>query len=250
MIIDKDKFIKSYNKIVKGLNSDSSNIIFLYTSEFENDNFENLLDLDNNIFKNYIMWIRKSKKFKFLSLGCTQECNLSNQNKIQFNSMVETLIKNSISMNLSDQKNIPMFIGGQNFNIKINNSKLWEDVPIAKYLVPKILLMKDNKKITITHFFKLSQNAQKIINTIELHHNYLLDKIKSNENNEVKEIKAEPVSQVLDSTGAGDLYAAGFLFGMTRQKNYIECGRLASIASAETISHFGARPQVKLSSLI
>ena len=69
-------------------------------------------------------------------------------------------------------------------------------------------------------------------------------------NNEVKEIKAEPVSQVLDSTGAGDLYAAGFLFGMTRQKNYIECGRLASIASAETISHFGARPQVKLSSLI
>ena len=94
MIIDKDKFIKSYNKIVKSINSDSSNMIFSYTSEFENDNFENLLDSDNNIFKNYIMWIRKSKKFKFLSLGSTQECNLSNQNKIQFNSMVETLIKN------------------------------------------------------------------------------------------------------------------------------------------------------------
>jgi len=188
MIIDKDKFIKSYNKIVKSLNSDSSNMIFSYTSEFENDNFENLLDSDNNIFKNYIMWIRKSKKFKFLSLGSIQECNLSNQNKIQFNSMVETLIKNSISINLSDQKNIPMFIGGQNFNIKINNSKLWEDVPIAKYLVPKILLMKDNKKITITHFFKLTQDAQKIINTIKLNHNYLLDKIKSNENNHVEKI--------------------------------------------------------------
>ena len=67
---------------------------------------------------------------------------------------------------------------------------------------------------------------------------------------EVKEIKAEPVSQIIDSTGAGDLYAAGFLFGMTRQKNYIECAHLGSIAAAEIISHFGARPQLKLSSLI
>ena len=188
MVIDKDKFIKSYNKIVKSLKSDSSDMIFSYTSEFENENFENLLGADNNIFKNHIMWIRKSKKFKFLSLGTTQECKLLNQNKVQFNSIVEVLIKNSISMNLSDQKNIPMFIGGQNFNIKINNSKLWEDVPIAKYLVPEILLMKDNEKITITHFFRLIQDAQKIINTIELNHNYLLDKIKLNENNEVEKI--------------------------------------------------------------
>ena len=58
MIIDKDKFIKSYNKIVKGLNSDSSNIIFLYTSEFENDNFENLLDSDNNIFNERLALLR------------------------------------------------------------------------------------------------------------------------------------------------------------------------------------------------
>ena len=69
-------------------------------------------------------------------------------------------------------------------------------------------------------------------------------------NGEVKEIKAEPVAQVVDATGAGDLYAAGFLYGITHYKNYEECGRLASIASAEIISHFGARPQVKLSSLI
>ena len=69
-------------------------------------------------------------------------------------------------------------------------------------------------------------------------------------NNEVIEITAEPVKKVIDTTGAGDLYAAGFLYGLTHQKNYQESGHLASIASAEVISHFGARPKVKLSSLI
>ena len=69
-------------------------------------------------------------------------------------------------------------------------------------------------------------------------------------NNEVIEITTEPVKKVVDTTGAGDLYAAGFLYGLTHQKNYQESGHLASIASAEVISHFGARPKVKLSSLI
>ena len=69
-------------------------------------------------------------------------------------------------------------------------------------------------------------------------------------NEEVLEITAEPVKKVVDTTGAGDLYAAGFLYGLTHQKNYQESGHLASIASAEVISHFGARPRIKLSSLI
>ena len=69
-------------------------------------------------------------------------------------------------------------------------------------------------------------------------------------NEEVLEITAEPVKKVVDTTGAGDLYAAGFLYGLTHHKNYQESGHLASIASAEVISHFGARPRIKLSSLI
>ena len=66
----------------------------------------------------------------------------------------------------------------------------------------------------------------------------------------VIEIKAKPVDKVIDTTGAGDLYASGFLYGISRKKSLAECGRLASIAGAEIISHFGARPQIKLSSLI
>lgn len=59
-------------------------------------------------------------------------------------------------------------------------------------------------------------------------------------------IAAEPVAKVVDTTGAGDLYAAGFLFGHARGLPLETCGRLASLAAAEIISHTGARPEKPL----
>jgi sugar/nucleoside kinase (ribokinase family) len=61
-------------------------------------------------------------------------------------------------------------------------------------------------------------------------------------------IDAHP-TQVVDTTGAGDLYAAGFLFGFTHQRPLEVCGRLASLAAAEVISHLGARPETSLREL-
>jgi len=63
-------------------------------------------------------------------------------------------------------------------------------------------------------------------------------------------IAAEPVSRVLDTTGAGDLYAAGFLHGLTSGRPLPECGRLGSVAAAEVISHVGPRPLVELRRLV
>lgn len=63
-------------------------------------------------------------------------------------------------------------------------------------------------------------------------------------------IDAEPVEKVIDSTGAGDAYAAGFLYGYTEGLSMEECGRIASIAAAEVISHMGPRPEVTLSELL
>ena len=63
---------------------------------------------------------------------------------------------------------------------------------------------------------------------------------------EVHVVDAAPVTRVKDTTGAGDLYAAGFLFGYTRGDSLYDCGRIGAIAAAEIISHFGARPEVDL----
>jgi sugar/nucleoside kinase (ribokinase family) len=62
-------------------------------------------------------------------------------------------------------------------------------------------------------------------------------------------IAPAPVSKVIDTTGAGDLYAAGFLFGYARGKTLAECGALASLAAAEVISHMGPRPETSLAAL-
>lgn len=67
---------------------------------------------------------------------------------------------------------------------------------------------------------------------------------------DVHEVRAAPVREVVDTTGAGDLYAAGFLFGFTRGLGLADCARLGGIAAAEVISHVGARPEVSLAGLI
>lgn len=63
---------------------------------------------------------------------------------------------------------------------------------------------------------------------------------------EVHVIDAHPVTTVVDTTGAGDLYAAGFMVGLSRGLDVARCGRLGSLAAAEVISHVGARPQTPL----
>jgi sugar/nucleoside kinase (ribokinase family) len=62
-------------------------------------------------------------------------------------------------------------------------------------------------------------------------------------------VPAEPVTHVLDTTGAGDLFAAGFLFGHVRGRSLAECLKLGAICAAEVISHYGARPEADLKAL-
>ena len=63
-------------------------------------------------------------------------------------------------------------------------------------------------------------------------------------------IKATSIQRVVDSTGAGDLYAAGFLFGYARGCDYLTCGLYGSRAAAEVIGHYGARPEKPLKEVV
>jgi sugar/nucleoside kinase (ribokinase family) len=66
---------------------------------------------------------------------------------------------------------------------------------------------------------------------------------------EIHVVDAAPVAKVVDTTGAGDAYAGGFLYGFTHGRSFHDCARLGGVAAAEIISHFGARPETPLSEL-
>ncbi len=63
---------------------------------------------------------------------------------------------------------------------------------------------------------------------------------------EVHVLDAHKVPEVLDTTGAGDQFAAGFLFGYSHGRSLPDCGRLGTLAAAEVIAHYGARPETSL----
>ena len=63
-------------------------------------------------------------------------------------------------------------------------------------------------------------------------------------------VEAAPIDRVVDTTGAGDLYAAGFLYGLTHGHDLAQCGRIGALAAAEVIGHFGARPETSLARLV
>jgi len=62
-------------------------------------------------------------------------------------------------------------------------------------------------------------------------------------------VPAAPIKQMVDATGAGDLFAAGFLFGLARGRDHKTAAQLGALAAAEVIQHIGARPEVSLKDL-
>lgn len=66
---------------------------------------------------------------------------------------------------------------------------------------------------------------------------------------ELHVVDVVPVKQLIDTTGAGDQFAAGFLYGLVTGADLARCGQLGSLAAAEVVSHLGARPEIRLASL-
>lgn len=68
--------------------------------------------------------------------------------------------------------------------------------------------------------------------------------------NETHKVDAFPIEKLVDTTGAGDLYASGFLFGLTHGRDLATCAKLGGLAAAEVIQHIGPRPQASLKELV
>jgi sugar/nucleoside kinase (ribokinase family) len=69
------------------------------------------------------------------------------------------------------------------------------------------------------------------------------------EGRRIESVPAMPIEKLVDATGAGDLYAAGFLFGLAEGRDLATCGRLGSLAASEVITHVGPRPMQPLAGL-
>ncbi|QJB70236.1 adenosine kinase [Parasphingorhabdus halotolerans] len=70
------------------------------------------------------------------------------------------------------------------------------------------------------------------------------------QNGTTHSVAAEPVAKIVDTTGAGDLFAAGFLSGYIEQRSMEDCLTIGAVAAAEVISHYGARPEADLKALV
>ena len=66
---------------------------------------------------------------------------------------------------------------------------------------------------------------------------------------ETHAVPAFPIDRLVDTTGAGDLFAAGFLAGLSRSTDLVTCARMGALAAAEVIQHYGARPERSLRDL-
>lgn len=114
------------------------------------------------------------------------------------------------------------------------------DILFGNELELKALYEVDSFEEAIEH---VRQDCELAVITAGAHGCYIVS------HHEVQQAPAQPVERVLDTTGAGDLFAAGFLYGYTREQPLLECARLGAIAAAEVISHVGPRPLVELRTL-
>jgi sugar/nucleoside kinase (ribokinase family) len=64
------------------------------------------------------------------------------------------------------------------------------------------------------------------------------------------EVAAEPVAQLVDTTGAGDLFAAGVFAGIAQGRSMADCLTMGAVCAAEIISHYGARPEADIAALV
>ena len=116
---------------------------------------------------------------------------------------------------------------------------------------PVDILFANEAELTYLYGCDLDSAVERVADEVELSFVTLGAKGSRIVNNgEIIEVAAENVGPVIDSTGAGDQYAAGALYGVSRGLSMADTGRIASLAAAEVISHMGPRPERPLTDFL
>lgn len=176
MIRDKNKFIASYKELSSSGKDIFSGTIFSFTTNYSTSQFESILDANDSRLDNISFLNKESEKFKLLSIGKIKDYTLKDYSKNKINNIIREIIDTSLSINETNQKNIPLILCGQNYDLSKSNNNIWANIPSLNYWVPKILLLSYDNRTTLTHFFDTNTNIDDIISTIEENHTFI-DKI-------------------------------------------------------------------------
>ena len=180
MIRDKNKFIETYNELCSSSEDVSSETIFSYTENYNLNKFESILDIEDEKLNNISFLCNKSQNFKMLSIGEIKNYTLCEYSKSNINDIIQELVNTTISINDTSQQNIPLIMCGQNYDINNINHNIWSDIPSLKYWVPRILLLDNENKTTITHLFNINKNVEEITSSIHENHKYIDELLKPN----------------------------------------------------------------------
>ena len=170
----RSKFIEAKEKALET----NAPILFSITDDTKID-LLSLINLKKNQFRKKIYWSQPSTKFEFIALGEAMDLSSKENKKSDVNNRIIKMIINKIDCNSTQQKNIPVFIGGQNFDINKSNKNIWENFPVFNYQIPSILILSNHNISTITYNFiidkdsKLSIISNQIEEYIDIIKNYL-----------------------------------------------------------------------------
>tara|TARA_Y100001970_G_scaffold284257_1_gene401240 strand:+ start:2584 stop:4011 length:1428 start_codon:yes stop_codon:yes gene_type:complete len=159
MYLKKNQLLPIFKLSQKKSEIEDCPILFTFTQKIElNCDINKLLDLELKELNGKSYWGQLSEKNYFFSLGEIYSINsdiIKSKSKLNMN--IEKIIKETISYNETPQEEIPIFIGGQNFNLNDKNSNIWDGISSSNYRIPKILIKK-NKNLTTITFFSLIDN--------------------------------------------------------------------------------------------
>tara|TARA_B100002051_G_scaffold132858_2_gene126274 strand:+ start:9598 stop:10977 length:1380 start_codon:yes stop_codon:yes gene_type:complete len=153
MYLEKNKLSLLYKVAKKKSEQKKSTIVFSFTQEIKlSNNFISLIDIELGKSKKKSYWGQKNKNREFISFGETFSLNTDNLDKSFINLNIEKIINDNVNFNETKQNNIPIFIGGQNFDINKTNIDIWRKYKSVNYQIPEILILKSDNQTTITFF--------------------------------------------------------------------------------------------------